>query len=118
MSPSWILDSENYDKLLGIRSFVLDPEEQTFYITTTGARFKSEKNCVELEKDCHDFKKWPGTYEKIENRLYLYPVDIPNAVLVFDYGTDGALIFNKAESNQIELNFEDKSIYQPINPNL
>lgn len=114
MSPSWILDPKNYDTLLGIRSFVLDSEEQTFYITTTGARFESEKNCVVLEEDCPDFKKWPGTYEKIENRLYLYPVDIPNAVFVFDYGADGALIFNKAESNQIELTFEDKSIYQPI----
>lgn len=117
MSPSWILDPKNYDKLLGIRSFVLDSKEQTFYITTTGAHFDSEKNCVVLEEDCHDFKKWPGTYEKIGNRLYLYPVDIPNAVLAFDYGADGALIFNKAESKQIELNFEDKSIYQPIDPN-
>lgn len=117
MSPSWILDPKNYDTLLGIRSFVLDSKEQTFYITTTGARFESEKNCVVLEEDCPDFKKWPGTYEKIENRLYLYPVDIPNAVFAFDYGADGALIFNKAESKQIELTFEDKSIYQPIDPN-
>ncbi len=116
MSPDWILDPEYYDTLLGIRSFVFDPEEQTFYITTTGARFDSEKNCVVLEEDCPDFKKWPGTYERIENRLYLYPVDIPNAVYAFDYGADGALIFNKTESNQIQLTFEDKSIYQPIDP--
>lgn len=114
MSPSWILDPKNYDTLLGVRSFIFNSEEQTFYITTTGAHFDSEKNCVVLEEDCPDFKKWPGTYEKIENRLYLYPVDIPDAVFVFDYGADGALIFNKAESNQIELTFEDKSIYQPI----
>lgn len=117
MSPSWLLDPEHYDELLGVRSFVVDPEEQTFYITTTGAHFNSEKNCVELEKDCPDFKKWPGTYEKIGNRLYLYPVDIPNAVLVFDYGADGSLIFNEAQSSQIELHFEDQSIYQPIDPN-
>lgn len=114
MSPSWILDPKNYDTLLGVRSFIFNSEEQTFYITTTGAHFDSEKNCVVLEEDCPDFKKWPGTYEKIENRLYLYPVDIPDAVFVFDYGADGALIFNKAESNQIKLTFEDKSIYQPI----
>ena len=117
MCPSWILNSKNYDKLLGICSLVLDPEEQTFYITTTGARFASEKNCVVLEEDCPDFKKWPGTYERIENRIYLYPVDIPNAVFAFDYGADGALIFNEGESIQIELTFEDKSIYQPIDPN-
>ena len=117
MSPDWILVPEYYDTLLGVPSFVFNPDEQTFYITTTGAHFDSEKNCVVLEEDCPDFKKWPGTYERIENRLYLYPVDIPNAVFAFDYGTDGALIFNEAESNQIELTFEDKTIYQPINPN-
>lgn len=117
MSPFWILDPKYYDTLLGVRSFVFDPEEQTFYITTTGARFESEKNSIVLEEDCPDFKKWPGTYEKIENRLYLYPVDIPNAVFVFDYGADGSLIFNKAESSQMELTFEDKSIYQPMAPN-
>ena len=86
-------------------------------ITTIGARFDSEKNCVVLEKDCPDFKKWPGTYEKIGNRLYLYPFDIPNAVFVFDYGADGALIFNKGASKQMKLTFEDQSLYQPIDPN-
>ena len=114
MSPSWLLDPENHDKLLGVPSFVFDQEEQTFYLTTTGARYDTEKDCVVLEEDCHDFKKWPGTYEKIGNRLYLYPVDIPNAVFVFDYDADGALIFNEAASDQIELTFEDKSIYRPI----
>ena len=116
MSPSWILDSQNYDTLLGVRSFVLNPEEETFYITTTGARFDTEKNCVVLEKDSPDFKKWPGTYEKIGNRLYLYPVDIPNAVFTFDYCTDGSLIFNEGESLQFQLNFEDNSLYQSISP--
>ena len=114
MSPDWVLDPKYYDTLLGIRSFVFNPDEQTFYLTTTGAHFDTEKNCVVLEKDCPDFKKWPGTYEKIGNRLYLYPFDIPNAVFVFDYGADSSLIFNEAESNQIALHFEDKSIYQPI----
>lgn len=114
MDPHWILDTENFDKLLGIRSFVLDPEAQTFYITTTGARYNTEKNCIVLEKDCPDFKKWPGTYQKIGNRLYLYPVDIPDGVLVFDYCTDGSLRFNNAESNQIELAFKDQSIFQPV----
>ena len=114
MSPDWVLDPKYYDTLLGIRSFVFNPEEQTFYLTTTGAHFDTEKNCVVLEKDCPDFKKWPGTYEKIGNHLYLYPFDIPNAVYVFDYGADSSLIFNEAESNQIDLHFEDKSIYQPI----
>lgn len=114
MSPDWLINPEYYDTLLGVRSFVFNPEEQTFYIATTGARFNSAKHCVELEKDCHDFKKWPGTYKKTENRLYLYPVDIPNAVLVFDYGPDGSLIFNEAKSNQIDIHFEDQSIYQPI----
>ena len=114
MSPDWVLDPKYYDTLLGIRSFVFNPDEQTFYLTTTGAHFDTEKNCVVLEKDCPDFKKWPGTYEKIGNRLYLYPFDIPNAVFVFDYGADSSLIFNEAESNQIDLHFEDKSIYQPI----
>lgn len=114
MSPDWLLDPEYNDTLLGIRSFVLDPEEQTFYLTTTGARFDLEKNCVVLEEDCPDFKKWPGTYEKIGNRLYLYPFDIPDAVFVFDSGADGSLIFNEAESNQREITFEDKSIYQLI----
>ena len=117
MSPSWLLAPEYYGTLLGVRSFVLDSREQTFYITTTGARFDPEKNGVVLEKNCPDFKKWPGTYEKIENRLYLYPFDIPNAVLVFDCDTDGALVFNEAESDQIRLNFEDKSIYYPIDHN-
>lgn len=114
MSPDWVLDPKYYDTLLGIRSFVFNPDEQTFYLTTTGAHFDTEKNCVVLEKDCPDFKKWPGTYEKIGNHLYLYPFDIPNAVFVFDYGADSSLIFNEAESNQIDLHFEDKSIYQPI----
>lgn len=114
MSPDWLLDPEYNDTLLGIRSFVLDPEEQTFYLTTTGARFDLEKNCVVLEEDCPDFKKWPGTYEKTGNRLYLYPFDIPDAVFVFDSGADGSLIFNEAESNQMEITFEDKSIYQLI----
>ena len=114
MSPDWVLDPKYYDTLLGIRSFVFNPDEQTFYLTTTGAHFDTEKNCVVLEKDCPDFKKWPGTYEKIGNRLYLYPFDIPNAVFVFDYGADSSLIFNEAESKQIALHFEDKSIYQPI----
>jgi hypothetical protein len=117
MSPDWILDTKYYDTLLGVPSFVFDAEEQTFYITTIGAHFDSEKNCVVLEKDCPDFKKWPGTYEKIGNRLYLYPVDIPDAVFVFDYDADGALIFNKAESNQMVLTFDDQSIYQPVDPN-
>lgn len=117
MSSSWILNPKYYDKLLGVTSLVLDAQEQTFYFTTTGAHFDSEKNCVVLEDNCPDFKKWPGTYKKIGNRLYLYPVDIPNAVFVFDYSTDGALIFNEAESNQIQLTFEDKSVYQPFNPN-
>ena len=114
MSPDWLLNPENYDALLGVPSLVLDPEAQTFYITTTGAHFDAEKNCVVLEKDCPDFKKWPGTYEKIGSRLYLYPFDIPDAVFVFDYGTDGSLIFNEAESSQMQITFEDKSIYQPI----
>ena len=117
MSPDWILDPEYYDTLLGIRSFIFNPEEQTFYIATTGARFDSAKNCVELEKDCHDFKKWPGTYKETGNRLSLYPFDIPDAVYVFDYGADGSLIFNAAQSHQFELHFEDQSIYQPIDPN-
>lgn len=117
MSSSWILDPKYYDKLLGIRSFVLDPEEKTFYITTTGAHFDTEKNCIVPEKDCPDFKKWPGTYERIGNRLYLYPFDIPGAVLAFDDGADGALIFNEGESNQIHLNFEEQSIYHPIELN-
>ena len=117
MSPSWLLAPEYYGTLLGVRSFVLDSREQTFYITTTVARFDPEKNGVVLEKNCPDFKKWPGTYEKIENRLYLYPFDIPNAVLVFDCDTDGALVFNEAESDQIRFNFEDKSIYYPIDHN-
>ena len=117
MSPDWILDPEYYGTLLGIRSFVFNSEEQTFYLTTTGAHFDSAKNCVVLEKDCPDFKKWPGTYEKNGSRLYLYPVDIPNAVFVFDYGADGSLIFNEAESNQMRITFEDKSVYQPINTN-
>ena len=114
---SWIQYSENDDQLWGIRSFVLDAKEKTFYLTTTGVRFDVDKNCFVLEKDCPDFKKWPGTYVKMNNRLYLYPVDIPDAVLVFDYGTDGSLIFNKGESKQFKLTFEDKSIYQPIDPN-
>ena len=114
MSPDWILDPEYYDTLLGVPSFVFNPEEQTFYLTTTGAHFDTEKNCVVLDKDCPDFKKWPGTYEKIGNRLYLYPFDIPDAVFVFDYGTDGTLIFTEAESNQMQITFEDKSIYQQI----
>lgn len=117
MSSSWILDPKHYDELLGMPSFVFNPEEQTFYITTTGARFDTEKNRVVLEKDCPDFKKWPGTYERIENRLYLYPFDIPNTVFVFDCGADGSLIFNEAESRQFELTFEDKSIFQLIDPN-
>ena len=117
MSPDWILDQEYYDTLLGIRSFVFNSEEQTFYLTTTAAHFDTEKNCVVLDKDCPDFKKWPGTYEKIGNRLYLYPFDIPDAVFVFDYGSDGSLIFNEAKSNQMEITFEDKSIYQAIDPN-
>lgn len=117
MSSSWILDPKYYDELLGVRSFVLDPEEQTFYITTTGAHFDTEKNCVVPEKDCPDFKKWPGTYERIGKRLYLYPFDLPGAVLAFDDGADGTLIFNEGESDQIHLNFEDQAIYQPIGLN-
>ena len=117
MSPDWILNPKYYDMLLGVPSFVFNPEEQTLYLTTTGAHFDSEKNCVVLEEDCCDFKKWPGIYEKIGNRLYLYPVDIPDAVFAFDYGADGSLIFNEAESNQMEITFEDKSIYQPIDTN-
>ena len=117
MSPDWLMKPEYYDTLLGIRSFIFNPEEQTFYIATTGARFDSAKNCVELEKDCHDFKKWPGTYKETGNRLSLYPFDIPDAVYVFDYGADGSLIFNAAQSHQFELHFEDQSIYQPIDPN-
>ena len=116
-SPDWILNPEYYDTLLGVPSFVFNPREHTFYITTTGAHFDSEKKHIVLEKDCPDFKKWPGTYEKIGNRLYLYPFDIPNAVFVFDYGADGSLIFNGAESNQMEITFEDKSIYQTVVPN-
>ncbi len=116
-SPDWILDPEYYDTLLGVPSFVFNPREHTFYITTTGAHFDSEKNCIVLEKDCPDFKKWPGTYEKIGNRLYLYPFDIPDAVFVFEYGADGSLSFNEAESNQMEITFEDKSIYQTVVPN-
>lgn len=116
MSPAWILDSKYHDTLLGVPSIVLDPEEQTFYITTTGAHFDSEQNRVVLEEDCPDFKKWPGTYKKTENRLYLYPVDIPNAVFVFDYGADGSLLFNKAESVQLEISFEDRLLFQPIDP--
>lgn len=116
-SPDWILNPKYYDTLLGVPSFVFNPEAQTFYITTTGAHFDSVKDSIVLEEDCHDFKKWPGTYEKIDNRLYLYPVDIPNAVFVFDCGANGTLIFNKAESNQMELSFDDKSVYQPIDLN-
>ena len=114
MSPDWLINPEYHDTLLGVCSFVFNPEEQTFYIATTGARFNSEKYCVELEKDCHDFKKWPGTYQETENRLYLYPFDIPDAVYVFEYGADGSLIFNETQSNQIDLHFEDQSIYQPF----
>lgn len=114
MSPDWLMKPEYYDTLLGIRSFVFNPEEQTFYIATTGARFDSAKNCVELEKDCHDFKKWPGSYTETGNRLFLYPFDIPDAVYVFDFGADGSLIFNEAQSTQIDLHFEDKSVYQPF----
>lgn len=117
MSPDWLLDPKYYDTLLGIRSFVFNSEDQTFYLTTTGAHFDSEKNCVVLEEDCPDFKKWPGTYEKIGNRLYLYPVDIPDAVFVFDHDANGTLIFNEAESNQMQITFEDKSIYQAVVPN-
>lgn len=117
MSSSWMLSPAYRDTLLGVRSFVLNPREQTFYLTTTGARFDAEQNRVVLEEDCPDFKKWPGTYEKTENRLYLYPHDIPGGILVFDYGTDGSLVFNEAESNQIQLHFEDQSVYQPIDPN-
>lgn len=117
MRPDWILASKYYDTLLGVPSFVFNPEKQTFYITTIGAHYDLEKNCVVLEKDCPDFKKWPGTYEKIGNRLYLYPFDIPNTVYAFDYGADGALIFNKGASKQMKLTFEDQSLYQPIDPN-
>ena len=117
MRPDWILNPKYYDTLLGVPAFIFNPEQQTFYIATTGVHFDPDKNCVVLEEDCPDFKKWPGTYEKVGNRLYLYPFDIPHALFVFDYGTDGCLIFNEAESNQAEITFEDQSIYQPINPN-
>ena len=117
MRSDWIFASKYYDTLLGVPSFVFNPEKQTFYITTIGAHYDSEKNRVVLEKDCPDFKKWPGTYEKIGNRLYLYPFDIPNTVYAFDCGADGALIFNKGASKQMELTFEDQSLYQPIDPN-
>lgn len=114
MSPSWLLDPEHYGELLGVPSFIFNTEEQTFYLTTIGVRFDSEKNRVVLEKNCADFKKWPGDYEKVGDKLYLYPFDIPNGVWVFDCDGDGGLILNKAESNALMGTFEDKSVYQAV----